>query len=64
MILANVWWWEVKDKPILGYGFDGFRKNYMNYQAAYLHEKQLPETINNPASNITIKAFIWNVESG
>lgn len=33
----------VKDKPILGYGFDGFRKNYMNYQAAYLQEKQLPK---------------------
>ena len=41
----------VKDKPILGYGFDGFRKNYMNYQAAYLQEKQLPETINNLADD-------------
>ena len=41
----------VKDKPILGYGFYGFRKNYMNYQAAYLQEKQLPETINNLADD-------------
>lgn len=41
----------VKDKPILGYGFDGFRKIYMNYQAAYLQEKQLPETINNLADD-------------
>lgn len=41
----------MKDKPILGYGFDGFRKNYMNYQAAYLQEKQLPETINNLADD-------------
>ena len=41
----------VKDKRILGYGFDGFRKNYMNYQAAYLQEKQLPETINNLADD-------------
>lgn len=41
----------VKDKPILGYGFDGFRKNYMNYQAAYFQEKQLPETINNLADD-------------
>ena len=41
----------VKDKPILGYGLDGFRKNYMNYQAAYLQEKQLPETINNLADD-------------
>ena len=41
----------VKDKPILGYGFDGFRKNYMKYQAAYLQEKQLPETINNLADD-------------
>lgn len=41
----------VKDKPILGYGFDGFRKNYMNYQAAYLQAKQLPETINNLADD-------------
>lgn len=36
----------VKDKPIWGYGYDGFRKNYMNYQAAYLQEKQCPEKIN------------------
>ena len=41
----------VKDNPILAYGFDGFRKNYMNYQAAYLQEKQLPETINNLADD-------------
>ncbi len=41
----------VKEKPALGYGFDGFRKNYMNYQAIYLQEKQLPETINNLADD-------------
>lgn len=23
----------IKDKPILGYGYDGFKKNYMDYQA-------------------------------
>lgn len=41
----------VKDKPIWGYGFDGFRKNYMNYQATYLQEKQVLEVISNIADD-------------
>ena len=35
----------IKDKPILGYGYDGFKKNYMDYQAKFFKDNPSSEEI-------------------
>ena len=35
MLIWQCSWEMFKDKPIFGYGYGGFRANYMNYQANY-----------------------------
>lgn len=38
----------IKDKPLTGYGIDGFQRNYMKHQAIYFH--------NNPESSYSLLA--------
>lgn len=35
MLIWNCSWKMIRDRPFLGYGYNGFRKHYMEYQAAY-----------------------------
>ena len=36
LLIWSVCWEMIKDKPITGFGINGFHANYMDYQAAYM----------------------------
>lgn len=49
----------IKDKPVLGYGFDGFKKHYMDYQAGYFKDHpDSEETLVVGDSNYAFNEFL------
>lgn len=45
LLIWKVSYTMVKDKPLFGFGANGFEKNYMEYQAAFFNENPLSEEI-------------------
>lgn len=58
LLIWNSTWKMILENPIFGYGINGFKKNYMNFQAVYLKETidtsflQLADDIRHPFNEI------------